>query len=96
MSKKNTAKKIAEEIIEEAVDTARIDLEAVRLAALNSVKEMPTKSAKIRALSAAGHPTGEISKILGIRYQHVRNVLTTPLKRPLAKKQKEETVAAAQ
>lgn len=39
-----------------------------------------TTSAKIRALSAAGHSRMEISKILNIKYQWVRNVLITPIK----------------
>lgn len=34
-----------------------------------------TKSAKIRALNALGVTRADISRYLGIRYQHVRNVL---------------------
>ena len=34
-----------------------------------------TVSDKIRALDAAGHPRAEIARVLGKRYQHVRNVL---------------------
>lgn len=45
------------------------------------IAEFGTKSNAIRALSASGKPKGEIAKILGIRYQHVRNVLAQPLKR---------------
>jgi hypothetical protein len=37
---------------------------------------LPTKSAKIRALDKAGFARAEIARFLGIRYQHVRNVLT--------------------
>jgi hypothetical protein len=40
-----------------------------------SVKELPTTAAKIRALAAKGLPRAEIARELGIRYQHVRNVL---------------------
>lgn len=36
---------------------------------------LPTKSAKILALGAAGYSRSEIARYLGIRYQHVRNVL---------------------
>jgi AbrB family looped-hinge helix DNA binding protein len=36
---------------------------------------LPTKSAKIRALSVAGYSRSEIADFLNIRYQHVRNVL---------------------
>lgn len=36
-------------------------------------------SKAMRALSAAGHKPGPISKMLNKRYQHVRNVLITPV-----------------
>lgn len=36
---------------------------------------MTTKSAKIRALHAAGYARAQIAEYLEIRYQHVRNVL---------------------
>lgn len=39
---------------------------------------LPTKSAKIRALDDAGYSRSEIAKFMGIRYQHVRNVLVAP------------------
>jgi len=37
------------------------------------------KSPVIRALSADGYDRGQIAAVMGIRYQHVRNVLITPL-----------------
>lgn len=40
---------------------------------------LPTKSAKIRALHAHGVPRADIARHLGIRYQHVYNVLQQPL-----------------
>jgi hypothetical protein len=40
---------------------------------------LPTKSAKIRALNAKGYTRSQIKDHLGILYQHVRNVLITPL-----------------
>lgn len=40
-----------------------------------------TKSTKIRSLLAIGLKRGEVAKLLGIRYQHVRNVEITPIKR---------------
>lgn len=43
------------------------------------LKELGTKSAVIRHLAANGWKRGAIAKELGIRYQHVRNVLTAPL-----------------
>lgn len=36
-------------------------------------------SKAMRALAAEGHKYGAISKILNKRYQHVRNVLITPV-----------------
>lgn len=41
---------------------------------------LPTKSAKIRYLTAKGWQRGAIAKELGVRYQHVRNVQITPVK----------------
>lgn len=43
---------------------------------------LPTKSSKIRYLAAKGWSRGETAKFMGIRYQHVRNVLITPVKNP--------------
>jgi hypothetical protein len=42
---------------------------------------LPTKSAKIRAMSSDGMTKSQIAKALDIRYQFVRNVLIVPLKR---------------
>lgn len=44
------------------------------------LNQLETKSAKIRFLHKKGFSRGDISRILNIRYQHVRNVLITPLK----------------
>ncbi len=40
-----------------------------------SIESLPTKSAKIRALAARGMKRADIARLLGVRYQHVRNVL---------------------
>lgn len=40
-----------------------------------------TMSSKIRQLASLNVPRGQIAKLVNRRYQHVRNVLTTPLKR---------------
>jgi hypothetical protein len=40
-----------------------------------------TTSDKIRLLTAQGMARAQIAKILGIRYQHVRNVQITPTKK---------------
>ncbi|MCY3913239.1 MAG: AbrB/MazE/SpoVT family DNA-binding domain-containing protein [Chloroflexi bacterium] len=58
---------------------------------------LTTKSDKIRALFRAGYSRSEIARSLGIRYQHVRNVLVqsgymeTQLSRPM----RDEVAAAA-
>lgn len=68
--------------------------------AIAKVKAMNlgTKSAKIRALFAEGLTRSQIANYLGIRYQHVRNVLVAPMKKSTettdAKAKSEETVAA--
>jgi bifunctional DNA-binding transcriptional regulator/antitoxin component of YhaV-PrlF toxin-antitoxin module len=40
-----------------------------------AVRNLPTTAAKIRALAAQGQSRADIARALGIRYQHVRNVL---------------------
>ena len=44
------------------------------------IEKFNTKSAVIRHLNNEGYSRSEIAHILDIRYQHVRNVLITPLK----------------
>lgn len=46
------------------------------------LNKLPTKSAKIRYLNSLDMTRGQIAKTLDIRYQHVRNVLITPVKNP--------------
>jgi DNA-binding CsgD family transcriptional regulator len=41
---------------------------------------MTQTSSRIRFLLAAGYPRGDVARILGIKYQWVRNVEITPLK----------------
>jgi len=50
---------------------------------LKKISSLPTKSAKIRHLHKKGFSRGQISRAMGIRYQHVRNVLITPVKNPI-------------
>ena len=69
------------------------------LTAEGLIKQYGNKSGAIRALNAKGHSRSEIAKALGIRYQHVNNVLHQPLKREIKKqrdeaKQTEQTAAA--
>lgn len=40
-----------------------------------------TMSSKIRTLASMDVPRGQIAKLVNRRYQHVRNVLITPLKK---------------
>jgi hypothetical protein len=42
--------------------------------------ECVSTSAKIRYLASTGMSRGDIARVTGKRYQHVRNVLITPLK----------------
>lgn len=59
----------------EAVQAAQVAFNQSDLDALS------TTSAKIRFLNAQGLSRGAIAKALNIRYQWVRNVLITPLKK---------------
>lgn len=45
------------------------------------IAKLGTKSAAIRHLDSEGFTRSQIAKTLDIRYQHVRNVLITPLKK---------------
>jgi hypothetical protein len=51
------------------------DSHGSRPAADSIIRYLKTTSEKIRALRNAGYDRAEISKLLGIRYQHVRKVL---------------------
>lgn len=82
MAKSKNAKKQVqvEEVIEVATETkpTKIELTETQQEVLTG---LTSTSAKIRWLASEGYKNGPISSLLGIRYQHVRNVLTTPLKR---------------
>jgi len=56
--------------------------ENVQVDHLEHIKTLPTVSAQIRYLAANGFERGKIAKLLGKRYQHVRNVLEMPVKTP--------------
>jgi 2-C-methyl-D-erythritol 4-phosphate cytidylyltransferase len=62
------------EVVEVAAPQT-FDLEAL-------MTEYKTKSTVIRFLTTQGQTRSQIAKFMGIRYQHVRNVLTQPLKAP--------------
>ena len=57
-------------------------MKALTKAQTNELNTLPTTSAKIRFLTSLDWPRGQIAKELGIRYQHVRNVQITPVKKP--------------
>lgn len=46
-----------------------------------SLSELTTTASKVRFLDSKDFSRGDISRILNIRYQWVRNVLNTPLKK---------------
>ncbi len=89
------------EVVEvvEVVETTNKDPEATQPPEY-WIKMFGNKSKAIRAMSAEGLTRSEIAKRLGIRYQHVNNVLHQPLKREIkaereaAKQQAETTVPA--
>lgn len=45
------------------------------------LEELTTTSARVRYLHSTGMARGDIARTLNIRYQWVRNVLITPLKK---------------
>lgn len=69
MSKKNTAETTEAQVSETPFDAAAY------------IKEAGSVSAAIRKMDAEGIKRGDIAKKLNKRYQHVRNVLITPLKK---------------
>lgn len=54
------------------------DFTALPVVAYSNCK---TKSEQIRKMAADGFSRAQIAKSMNIRYQHVRNVLLTPLKK---------------
>ncbi len=59
-----------------------VDLTKKELATYNSKNDqLGEVSFRIRYLNSLGWKRGRIAKFMGKRYQHVRNVLETPLKR---------------
>lgn len=45
------------------------------------IQQHGSKSNAIRYLASQNYTRSQIAKALGIRYQHVRNVLITPIKK---------------
>jgi hypothetical protein len=70
--------------VETVAPTTEVDVkvkETIQEQHVAEADKLSTKSAKIRFLDSAGYKRGTIATHLGIRYQHVRNVLTQPLKK---------------
>ena len=67
--------------------------ESLALTAARALDQNMSTSAMIRSLAASGYERGDIGRALTVlkgklvRYQHVRNVLTTQLKRPATVKE---------
>lgn len=68
----------------EEVEVEEVQVEEVKNETTYNLDELmttyKTKSSVIRFLSSQGKDRSWISKFMNIRYQHVRNVLTQPLK----------------
>lgn len=64
-------------------------------AQVTALEKLKTTSARIRFLDTENLTTGNIARMLGIRYQHARNVLITPLKREVESKAVEKDGKAA-
>lgn len=58
------------------------------------IAKFGNKSNAIRALNSEGKTRSEIAKLLGIRYQHVNNVLNQVLKRPIKAEREAEKLAS--
>lgn len=89
MSKANRKSAVAQQAVEtevktEVAETIETKTETVTVQTAEEViAKFGNKSNAIRALSAEGKTRSEIAKLLGIRYQHVNNVLKQVLKRPI-------------
>lgn len=76
MSKKNRKEVTAEAVVNEAETKVQVSEDI-----MTEMNELPTTSSKIRFLDSKGIARKEIARILNKRYQHVRNVLITPIKK---------------
>jgi hypothetical protein len=85
MSKKNQnveATAIATELTEAQVSQTKTYPYAIDgTQATKAIEEHGGVSKAIRALTAKEFSRGEVAKMLNKRYQHVRNVLITPIKK---------------
>ncbi len=76
-----TKKETSELVLSSEIDFEQIEIDLILSENAREKEEdsriaqLPSKSAKIRALAKKGVSRANIAKILGIRYQFVRNVL---------------------
>ena len=89
-ARRSTSKKQPKQAVEVSVEQltsqeATVDRVAEVRAFWEENKDKMSKSAQIRLLTSKGYTRVEVSKGMGLLYQHVRNVLTTELKRPVTK-----------
>jgi hypothetical protein len=91
MAKRNNVAVVEtnETVTEEQAVAAVLDFISKAKEKVEGMK-LTTKSAKIRAFNAEGLTRSQIAHLMGIRYQHVRNVLIAPVK-----KAEEKAVEAA-
>lgn len=59
----------------------KFDVTSAQNEVASELTNLTTKSSQIRFLDQLGYTRYQVSQILNIRYQHVRNVLITPLKK---------------
>lgn len=91
MARNNSAKKVNDISIEDVLEVTnttttketKVKAEKIELSKDDSetLDSLKTVSAKIRFLNGLNYSRGQIADHLGKRYQHVRNVLETPLKK---------------
>jgi phosphopantetheinyl transferase len=62
------------------MSNAKKSVPSVSKSQAETLSGMTQTASKIRFLASEGMSRGDISRVLGIRYQWVRNVLITPLK----------------
>jgi len=83
MAKANQAVQPSEVVVSAVPAQTKEQVAATQKAKLTElVAKYGTKSQMIRALAGEGMQRKDIAKLTGIRYQHVRNVLITPIKNP--------------
>lgn len=77
-----TTESAPEQLDQEQIDPVESELSSVlNMEPVEMFRKFGSKSATIRYLDSSDLSRGRIAKLLGLRYQHVRNVLITPVKK---------------